>query len=108
MKTVRRWHVLVLLALIIDLVNPVMPGVFSLVQATLFMDGVTRAHVSLAGPCWIRECLRMRTSADAPSAEVARGVHVAVRDARRAHEQPDPRRALSVSAGSPSADADDQ
>jgi hypothetical protein len=57
MKTFRRWHGLVLLGLMIDLVNPTMPGVFSLLHGNLFMDGVTRAHGNIAdATTCIRDC----------------------------------------------------
>jgi hypothetical protein len=107
MKTARRWHTLVLLALVMDLVNPVLPGIFSLVHGALFMDGVTRAHGGLAGASCVRDCPRGRAVADTTRSEPTAGIRTVVRDARRTHEHPDPRRMLSVAAGPRSDDVED-
>jgi hypothetical protein len=108
MKTLRRGHVLlVLLGLMIDLVNPTMPGIFSLLHGDLYMDGVTRAYESVADATCMRDCPRVRIAVDASSAVVARAAPVVVRDARRAQVHPDPRRPVHVTAAHGSADTDD-
>lgn len=107
MKTFRRWHVLVLLGLMIDLINPVLPGIFSLQHGNLYMDGVTRAHGSVADAPCMRDSPRVPTAADPPRAVAARAAHVVVRDARRAQEHPNHRRTVHVTAAQGSADTED-
>jgi hypothetical protein len=89
----RRCHLLMLLALVVDLVNPVMPGVFSLVHDGLFMDGVTRARGTVASTGYVRYAARVPTSADRPRADVARAAREVAWGSRRAARPHDSRRA---------------
>jgi hypothetical protein len=108
MKPFRRWHVLLLLSLMIDLVTPTMPGIFSILHGNLFMDGLTRAPRSPADVTCLRECPRARISAADPlRASALRAADLGARDARRAHEHPDPRRPLYVIASPRAADSED-
>jgi hypothetical protein len=108
MKTVRCWQLLVLLGLMIDLANPALPGIFSLLHGDLYIDGVTRAYGRVAADATcMRDSPRVRTAADPPRAVAAHAAHVVVRDVRRAHEHPDPRRTLHVTAAQGSADTED-
>ena len=107
MKTYRGWHVLALLGLIIDLVNPTLPGVFSLLNCDFFMDGATRAQGNVPNATCLRGGPRVRTSAEPSDHTAARASHVVVRDARRIHRHPEPRRPLYVTTVRSSADTED-
>lgn len=106
MKTFCRCHVLVLLGLLIDLINPALPGVFSLSHGDLYMDGVTRAYGSVGGATSVRDVPRERIAPAIPRLVTVRMAH-AVRDARRTHERPDVRGAVAATAPHGSADTED-
>jgi hypothetical protein len=106
MTTFRRWHLLVLVGLMIDLVNPTMPGIFSLSHGDLFMDGVTRAHGSVPGTTSLRDHSPARP-ADRPAAAVSRGEKMVPRDTRRADTHPDQRRSDPAPRALSAADTED-
>ena len=108
MKTSRRWLLLLLLGVLVDLANPALPGVFSLLNGDLFMDGVTRMQGSAEARS-VRECPRVPPAADPLHAvmAVARPSAPAVRDGRRASERSGPRRAMRDVAAPVSSDTED-
>jgi hypothetical protein len=107
MKTHRRWLLLFLLGVLIDLADPSLPGIFSLLNGDLFMDGVMRVQGGSADAKCVRDCPRVPTAAEPLHAVVAPARPPAVRDARRAFPHPVARRSADTTTAESLGDTED-
>ncbi|MBM4440465.1 MAG: hypothetical protein FJ027_08590 [Candidatus Rokubacteria bacterium] len=95
----RRCYVVVLLGVLVDVVNPGLPGIFSLQHGNLYVEGIPRAQSTAAEASRMRVTIRPRTFPDPVSAATLRYARASAANRRGTHDQPlRPRLARALSA----------
>jgi hypothetical protein len=107
MKTVRAWHVLILVWVALDLGTPHVPGVFSVQHGDFFMDGVMRALAGDAPGKCVRDAPRASITGLDGSACAPATARAVARDARRPYDRQHPRHPLHAAAVLGPLDAED-